>query len=106
MVMRSTDHGSRARILSEISERLAKRTGISKWYELSLSIEKLFRQEFKKRKERKYILMLIFYSPSVYYLMGIEPDLFTSIFAVSRISGWCAHIIEEKYAQAQPKPAI
>jgi len=38
--------------------------------------------------------------------MGIDPDLFTSIFAVSRISGWCAHIIEEKFAQAQPKPAL
>ena len=96
----------RARILSEISGRLAKRTGISKWYELSLSIETLFRQEFKKRKGKEIYPNVDFYSPSVYYLMGIEPDLFTSIFAVSRISGWCAHIIEEKYAQAQPKPAI
>ncbi|MCZ7372806.1 MAG: citrate/2-methylcitrate synthase, partial [Candidatus Methanoperedens sp.] len=96
----------RAKILSEISERLAKRTGISKWYELSLSIETSVRQEFKKRKGKEIYPNIDFYSPSVYYLMGIDPDLFTSIFAVSRISGWCAHIIEEKFAEAQPKPAL
>jgi len=96
----------RAKILLEISERIAKRAGISKWYDLSLSIETLFRQEFKKRKGKEIYPNVDFYSPSVYYLMGIDPDLFTSIFAVSRISGWCAHIIEEKFAQAQPKPAI
>ena len=96
----------RAKILSEISERLAKRTGISKWYELSLSIETSVRQEFKKRKGKEIYPNVDFYSPSVYYLMGIDPDLFTSIFAVSRISGWCAHIIEERFAEAQPKPAL
>lgn len=96
----------RAKILSEISERLAKRTGISKWYELSHKIETTVRQEFKKRKGKEIYPNVDFYSPSVYYLMGIDPDLFTSIFAVSRISGWCAHIIEEKFAEAQPKPAL
>ncbi len=39
-------------------------------------------------------------------MMGIEPDLFTPIFAISRTPGWCAHIIEEKFAEAQPKPAL
>lgn len=96
----------RAKILSQISEKLAKRTGISKWYELSRSIETTVRQEFKIRKGKDIYPNVDFYSPSVYYLMGIDPDLFTSIFAVSRISGWCAHIIEEKFAQAQPKPAL
>jgi len=96
----------RAKILSEISERLAKRTGISKWYELSSSIETTVRQEFKMRKGNEIYPNVDFYSPSIYYLMGIDPDLFTSIFAVSRISGWCTHIIEEKFAQAQPKPVI
>jgi citrate synthase len=96
----------RAKILSHISGRLAKRTGISKWHELSLSIETTVRQEFKKRKGKDIYPNVDFFSPSVYYLMGIDPDLFTSIFAVSRISGWCAHIIEEKFAQAQPKPAL
>ena len=47
-----------------------------------------------------------FYSPSIYCVMGIDPDLFTPVFAISRISGWCAHIIEEKFAEAQPKAVI
>jgi citrate synthase len=96
----------RAKILSEISERLAKRNGITKWYELSHSVDITVRREFKKRKGKDIYPNVDFFSPSVYYLMGIDPDLFTSIFAVSRISGWCAHIIEEKFAEAQPEPAL
>ena len=47
-----------------------------------------------------------FYSAPVYHLMGIPVDLMTPIFAMSRIAGWCAHIIEEKFAEAQEKPAL
>ncbi len=39
-------------------------------------------------------------------MMGIPRDLFTPVFAMSRISGWAAHIIEEKFAEAQPKPEL
>jgi citrate synthase len=39
-------------------------------------------------------------------MMGISTDLFTPVFAISRISGWAAHIIEEKFAEAQPKPEL
>jgi citrate synthase len=39
-------------------------------------------------------------------MMGIPTDLFTPIFAISRVTGWSAHIIEEKYAEAQPKPEL
>jgi citrate synthase len=96
----------RARILSNISEKLAHRTGNTKWFELSQKIESVSRDEFKLRKKKEIYPNVDFYSPSVYYVMGIDPDLFTSIFAVSRISGWCAHIIEEKFAEAQPEPAL
>ncbi len=96
----------RARILRTISEKMAKRTGNTKWFELSRKIDSVSRDEFKRRKKKEIYPNVDFYSPSVYYVMGIDPDLFTSIFAVSRISGWCAHIIEEKFAEAQPKPAI
>lgn len=96
----------RARILYNISEKLGKRTKNSKWFDLSRKIESISRDEFRKRKGKEIYPNVDFYSPSVYYPMGIDPDLFTSIFAVSRISGWCAHIIEEKFAQAQPEPAI
>ncbi|VVB87298.1 Citrate synthase [uncultured archaeon] len=96
----------RARILYSISEKLAERTGNKKLFEISRKIEQVTREEFKKRKGRDIYPNVDFYSPSVYYTMGIEPDLFTSIFAVSRISGWCAHIMEEKFAEAQPKAVL
>lgn len=96
----------RAKILSGISERLAQRTGNTKWFELSRKIERVVRYEFKKRKGRDIYPNVDFYSPSIYCVMGIDPDLFTSLFAVSRISGWCAHIIEEKFAEAQPKAVL
>jgi citrate synthase len=96
----------RARILAGISERLAQRAGNAKWYEISRKVENITRSEFKKRKEKDIYPNVDFFSASVYYMMGIEPDLFTPIFAISRTSGWCAHIIEEKFAEAQPKPAL
>lgn len=96
----------RARILYTISEKMAKRTGNTKWFDLSRKIDSVSRDEFKKRKGKEMYPNVDFFSPSIYSVMGIDPDLFTSIFAVSRISGWCTHIIEEKFAQAQPKPAL
>ncbi|CAG0990212.1 MAG: hypothetical protein OIN86_02215 [Candidatus Methanoperedens sp.] len=96
----------RAKILSGISEKLAERTGNTKWFELSRKIENITRAEFKKRKGKEIYPNVDFYSPSIYCVMGIDPDLFTPLFAVSRMTGWCAHIIEEKFAEAQPKAVI
>jgi citrate synthase len=47
-----------------------------------------------------------FFSAPVYHIMGIPGDLMTPLFAVARISGWCAHIIEEAFAEAQGKPTL
>ena len=96
----------RAKILSGISEKMAERTGNTKWFELSRKIESVVRAEFKKRKGKEIYPNVDFYSPSIYCVMGIDQDLFTPVFAISRISGWCAHIIEEKFAEAQPKAVI
>ncbi|MCX9026418.1 MAG: hypothetical protein OIN85_10025 [Candidatus Methanoperedens sp.] len=96
----------RAKILSGISEKLAGRTGNTKWFELSRKIESVTRADFKKRKGKEIYSNVDFYSPSIYSVMGIDPDLFTPVFAISRMSGWCAHIIEEKFAEAQPKAVI
>ncbi len=96
----------RARILQGVSEKLAERTGNKKWSELSRKIESVTREEFKKRKGRDIHPNVDFYSPMAYCAMGIDPDLFTPVFAISRISGWCAHIIEEKFAEAQPKAVL
>ncbi len=96
----------RAGILAGISEKLAQRAGNARWYDISRKIESMTRSEFKKRKGKDIFPNVDFFSASVYYMMGIEPDLFTPIFAISRTPGWCAHIIEEKFAEAQPKPAL
>lgn len=96
----------RARILSGISEKVAERTGNRKWFELSRKIDIVAREELKKRKGKDIYPNVDFYSPSIYCVMGIDTELFTPVFAVSRISGWCAHIIEEKFAEAQPKAVI
>ncbi len=96
----------RAMILYRISEKLADRTGDKKWFELSRKIENVVRAEFKKRRGKDIYPNVDFYSPSIYSMMGIDPELFTPLFAVSRISGWCAHIIEEKFAEAQPKAVL
>jgi citrate synthase len=96
----------RAIVLRAMSERLGKRLGDPKWYEMTHLIETETKAEFKKRKGQDIYPNVDLYSASVYHMMGIDRDLFTPVFAISRISGWTAHIIEEKYAEAQPKPML
>jgi citrate synthase len=96
----------RAKIVSDILEKLAERTGETRWLELSRKVEKVAREELKKRKGIDMHPNVDFYSASVYHMMGIDIDLFTPIFAIARTPGWCAHIIEEKFAEAQPKPVL
>lgn len=79
----------RATWLRRFSEKMAEKTGITKWFEMSQRIEQLMR-------EKKGMFPNVdFYSASTYYLMGIPLDLYTPIFAVSRISGWTGHILEQ-----------
>ncbi len=79
----------RATWLRKFSKQMADKTGVSKWYEMSQRIEQLMH-------EKKGMYPNVdFYSASTYYLMGIPLDLYTPIFAVSRISGWTGHILEQ-----------
>jgi len=96
----------RATILRGICVRLADRTGDRRWYELTKAIEAATKEEFRKMKGKEIYANVDFYSASVYHMMGIQSDLFTPLFAISRISGWAAHVIEEKLAEAQPKPEL
>jgi citrate synthase len=82
----------RARILSQYSQQLAQQTGNAKWYEMSKKIEEIMVREVG---EKGIYPNVDFYSATVYYYMGLDQDLFTPIFAVSRISGWTAHVIEQ-----------
>ena len=96
----------RATIIRGICGRLADRLGDRKWFELTEAVEASTKEEFRRLKGKEIYPNVDFYSASVYYMMGISIDLFTPVFAVSRISGWTAHIIEEKFAEAQPKPEL
>ncbi len=96
----------RAKFLKEIASRLGKSTGQEKWDRLSKSLEEAAVAEFDRRGKTEIRPNVDFYSAPVYHMMGIPRDLFTPIFAISRIAGWCSHIIEEKFAEAQEKPAL
>ena len=63
-------------------------------------------EEFNRRGKTEIMPNVDFYSAPVYFMMGIPKDLFTPIFAISRIAGWCSHIIEEKFGEAQEKPML
>jgi citrate synthase len=69
-------------------------------------LEKTGKEEFKKRKNRDIYVNVDFYSATLNYSMGIPVDLFTPVFAISRISGWSTHVIEEQFAGAAPKPML
>ncbi len=103
-VYKTTD--PRAKFLKEMSSRLGKKLGQEQWYRLSTRIEEAALREFEKRGKTTIKPNVDFYSASVYHMMGVPGDLMTPVFAVSRIAGWTAHIIEEKFAEAQEKPAL
>jgi citrate synthase len=79
----------RATHLRKMSRDLGQASGKNKWFEMSRRIE-----EFVK-SEKKLNANVDFYSASTYQTLGIDVDLFTPVFAVSRISGWTAHVIEQ-----------
>ena len=79
----------RATWLRKYSKHMAEKKGITKWFEMSQRIERLMH-------EKKGMFPNVdFYSASTYYLMDIPLDLYTPIFAISRISGWTGHILEQ-----------
>ena len=79
----------RATHLRRMSKELGERAGNTRWFEMSQRIENLVKAEKKLNPN------VDFYSASTYYILGIPIDLFTPIFAVSRISGWTAHCLEQ-----------
>ncbi len=79
----------RATWLRKFSEQMGEVTGEKKWFQISRKLEDLV-------KEKKGLNPNVdFYSASTYYMMGIPLDLYTPIFAISRISGWTGHILEQ-----------
>lgn len=79
----------RATWLRKFSKQMGEKTGNSKWFDMSEKLEKLM---FEKKGMYPNV---DFYSASTYYMMGIPLDLYTPIFAISRIAGWSGHILEQ-----------
>jgi citrate synthase len=96
----------RAAILKGILEKLSAGTGQSKLHQLCASVEEIAVGIFTEKGKDKIKPNIDFYSGTVYKMMGFPHDMFTPIFAVSRIAGWCAHIIEEHFGLAKGKPSL
>jgi citrate synthase len=79
----------RATHLRKMSEQLGKDAGQPKWYDMSRAIELYI------NADKKLNANVDFYSASTYATLGIDIDLYTPIFAISRIAGWTAHVIEQ-----------
>lgn len=79
----------RAAILREMSGKLAKERGETKWFDMSLTLMDVM------EKEKGLYPNVDFFSASVYGTLGIPMDLFTPIFAMSRVTGWTAHLMEQ-----------
>jgi citrate synthase len=79
----------RAKILREMSRELTREAGHPEWYEMSARIDDVM-------QSKKGLLPNVdFYSATVYHSMQIPVDLFTPVFAMSRVAGWCAHVFEQ-----------
>lgn len=89
----------RATHLRKFSQELGERTGETQWFKMSRDIEDLI------KKEKGLNPNVDFYSASTYYLMGIPLDLYTPIFAMSRITGWVAHALEQYANNRLIRPA-
>ena len=79
----------RATHLRRMSKALATRSGDLAWYALSERIEQVV------KREKGLDANVDFYSASTYHALGIPIALFTPVFAVSRVSGWTAHVLEQ-----------
>ena len=81
----------RARHMRERSQALSQRMGQAKWYDILEAVV----QEMSRYQRHGIHVNVDFYAGSVYYLLGIPEDLFVPIFAIGRVPGWCASVIEQ-----------
>ncbi|HHL71488.1 MAG TPA: citrate synthase [Bacteroidetes bacterium] len=91
----------RAKILMQFSEKLAQLTGNEKYYNISKKVEEIMAREVGAKGIYPNV---DFFSASVYHYLGIDTSLFTPIFAVSRVSGWTAHVLEQLHNNRLLRP--
>jgi citrate synthase len=102
-VYKTTD--PRADILARLSKIISRKRN-TQWYDITARVEDNTRKYMRERKKQQIYPNVDLYSASLYYSMGIPTELNTPIFALSRIAGWTTHVIEEKFAEAAPRPAL
>jgi 2-methylcitrate synthase len=81
---------SRSAIIQQHAESLSRICGDHRWYEIATLVDRVMQQE------KGLCPNLDFYTAVAYLLMGIPRELYTSVFVCSRITGWCAHVIEQQ----------
>jgi citrate synthase len=96
----------RARVLREVAEKALAGRDEERWFRLALDVERVGRRELREKKGYDLYPNVDFYSGPVLYAIGLPTDTFPALFAVSRVSGWAAHFVEEVFAEAAPKPAL
>ena len=79
----------RARVLARLCERIGELRGEPKWYRLSKRVQEAV------QSRKPLVTNVDFFSAATYYSLGIAPELYTPVFAVSRIVGWAAHVLEQ-----------
>lgn len=95
----------RAKILREIAQKaLVGEQEI--WWRLAIKVEEVGRTLLVEKRGLALYPNVDFYSGPILYAIGMSTDMFPAFFAVSRVAGWSAHVIEEQFAEAQPKPTI
>lgn len=102
-VYRTTD--PRAEVLRTLSHIISKERN-TKWFEITEQVEKSTQEFMASGKGQSIYANVDLYSASLYYSLNIPLDLNTPIFSIARAAGWTAHVIEEKFAEAAPKPAL
>jgi len=85
----------RAVSLREMSRQLAESSGDAKWYEISEKVQEAADKALAAKGKTTLKANVDFFSASVYHMLGIPDDLFTPVFAISRVAGWTAHILEQ-----------
>jgi len=96
----------RAAILRDLAEKVLAGRPEERWFRLALKVAEVARRRLRERKDLDLYPNVDFYSSPVLYALGIPIDMFPVFFGVARTAGWCAHVIEEQLAEAQPKPAL
>jgi citrate synthase len=84
----------RATVLRELADRIMAEAGETRWLDLSDRIRAVMAEEMERRGKRIYP-NVDFFSASVYTTLGIDADLFTAVFAIARMPGWTAHLMEQ-----------